>query len=78
MQAAHRVDLGTHYQFLCVLQIILSHVLLILTDQCRDRNDLDLDPRIFILHFTGLRLKIPLPIVSTVVFHYFLLLLYYY
>ena len=30
--------------------------LFILTEQCRDRKDLDLDPRIFILHFTGLRL----------------------
>ena len=28
----------------------------VLTEQCRDRKDLDLDPRIFILHFTGLRL----------------------
>ena len=57
IQAAHRVDLGALYQCLRVLQIPFSlPFYLLLTEQCRDRKDLDLDQLIFILHFTGIRL----------------------
>ena len=55
IQPAHRVDLGALYQCF-VFYRFLSPFYLFLTEQCRDRKDLDLDPRIFILHFTGLRL----------------------
>ena len=54
IQAAHRVNLSALYQCLRVLQI-LFHVLLNLNRSMPRRKYLDLDPRIFILHFTGLR-----------------------
>ena len=77
IQAAHRIDLGALYQCLRVLQIPFT-VLFIFNRAVRDRKDIDQEPRIFILHFTGLRLNGLLPIVSTVAFHYFLLSLYNY
>ena len=52
--------LGALYQFLRLLQMnLFTFFFLFLTDQCRD-----LDPCIFILHFTGLTLNVLLPIVS--------------
>ena len=53
IQAAHRVNLSAFYQCLRVLQI-LFHVLLNLNRSMPRRKYLDLDPRIFILHFNGL------------------------
>ena len=56
IQPAHRVDLGALVSInVCVFYRSLLPFYLFLTEQCRDRKDLDLDSRIFILHFTGLR-----------------------
>ena len=54
IQAAHRVNLSAFYQCLRVLQI-LFHVLLNLNRSMPRLKYLDIDPRIFILHFTRLR-----------------------
>ena len=67
---ANRPSRRSRHKF-CVLQILLLRK--ILTYQCRYRKDLDPEPRICILHFTRLRLKVLFPIESTVAFHYFLL-----
>ena len=77
MQAALRVALGTLYQFLRVLQV-LFHVLLSFNRSMTRSQISRSRPTYFTLHFTGLRLKVLLPILSTVVFHYFLLSSYYY